>query len=281
MVAGLSGCITHPDAVTYLLDKGHGVRFGAFTGGIFHPKLLVGGNSFGKTGQVVAANCGYIGSANFTEAGLNRNLEVMLATKDSALAAGLAEAFRAIWAAAVPVTKTRLRQYERQFARAQRKRSLDDLEFLAVVDSGSAADSRPAAVAPSLSSAVWAGLQSFTGEHTFQVEFPRKAGEALSTLLGTTSGEAQIGCSDGRSRNMGFRYYADNSMYRLNVPNDTPLVNWARTNHAGALLVWRDDDEPGMLNAEIIRGRKLHECVRRSRMLGSWGRTATREYGWY
>jgi hypothetical protein len=281
VVAGLSGSITHPHAISYLINKGHRVRLGQFTGGIFHPKLLVGGNGFSKSGEIVAASCGYIGSANFTDAGLNRNLEVMLATKDRQIAVRIAEAFRAIWAAAIPVTKKRLSDYEQAFARAQRSRSLADLAFLDVVDKGPITVSRSPVVAPRLSSAVWAGLQSFTGEHTFQVEFPRKAGEALNTLLGTRSGEAQVECSDGRVRRMGFRYYADNSMYRLNVPNDTPLVDWARANHMGALLVWRDDDEPELLKAEIIRGRQLYECVTRSRMLGTWGRTTTRQYGWY
>jgi len=282
VVAGLSGSVTHPVAISYLLEKGHGVRLGEFTGGIFHPKLLVGGKGFEKSGLMVAASCGYIGSANFTEGGLNRNLEVMLATKDEALAAGLAEAFRAIWTEATPVTKRRFSEYERVFASAQRKRSLEDLGFLAVVDQQSAITSRSLVVPPRFSNAVWVGLQSFTGEHTFQVEFPRRVGEALSALLGTASGEARIKCSDGQIRKMGFRFYADNSMFRLNVPNDTPLVDWARTNHDGALLVWRDDDsQRGVLNAEIVRGRRLQECVARSRMLGSWGKTLTREYGWY
>ncbi len=282
VVAGLSGSITHPVAISYLLEKGHSVRLGEFTGGIFHPKLLVGGHGFEKSGHMIAPNCGYIGSANFTDAGLNRNLEVMLATKDEGISTGLADAFRTIWTVAVPVTKGRFSEYERAFARAQRKRSLEDLEFLAVVDQRPTNKNRSLVVPPRLSNAVWVGLQSFTGEHTFQVEFPKRAGEALSALLGTASGEARIECSDGQIRRMGFRFYADNSMFRLNVPNDTPLVQWARASHDGALLVWRDDGpRRGVLNAEIVRGRRLHECIARSRMLGSWGKTLTREYGWY
>lgn len=279
VVAGLSGAITHPLAISDLLDKGHHVRLGEFSSGIFHPKLLVGGNKFDRFGKLVTATCGYVGSANFTDAGLGRNLEVMLATQDQDIANGVAEAFCTIWGDATRMTTARLQAYERVFARMQAKRALADLEFLAVVDLGG---NQPNLVSPSLCNAVWVGLQSFTGEHTFQVEFPRKAGEALSALIGTTGRVVQIECSDGHARSMIFAYYTANSMYRLNVPNNMPLVDRAREHHDGALLVWRDDDSQGAaLNAEIIRGRRLRDCVARSRALGSWGRTSTREYGWY
>ncbi len=282
IVAGLSGAITHPAAISYLIAKGHIVRFGSFPTGIFHPKLLVGGDRFLKSGQVALPSCAYVGSANFTDAGLSRNLEVMLATQDREVAAGVAEAFRVIWKDAKLVTDSGLQAYERLFARAQSKRAASDLEFLSVVDPAPVTAIRPTLVLPKFCNAVWAGLQSFTGEHTFQVEFPRKAGEALGSLLGTASGEVDIECADGQTRSMTFRYYADNSMYRLNVPNSMPLVDWARTNHKGALLVWREEDtQGGAVSAEIIRGRRLNESIARSRALGSWGRTSTREYGWY
>ena len=282
VVAGLSGAITHPAAIRYLIEKGHAVRFGGFSSGIFHPKLLVGGKRFLGSGEMVLPTCAYVGSANFTDAGLSRNLEVMLATQDCKVATGVAEAFCAIWTNATSVTGQRLEAYERAFARAQCKRAVSDLEFLDIVGSAPLTASQPILVSPKFCNAVWAGLQSFTGEHMFQVEFPRKAGEALGALLGTASGEVHIECADGQARSMTFRYYADNSMYRLNVPNSMPLVDWARSNHKGALLVWRDDDaHEGAINAEIIRGRRLNESVARSHALGSWGKTSTREYGWY
>ena len=285
VVVGLSGEITHPRAIEYLVEKDHSVRFGIFPGGIFHPKLLVGGDRFLKSGNLSAATCGYVGSANFTGAGLFRNMEVMLATCDPTLATDVSDAFSTVWTGATPLTESTLREYERAFARAQRRRSVSDLEFLEVVDpetTASMPNKRPTLIKPQLCSAVWAGLQSFTGEHTFQVEFPRTAGEALRTLLTTSSGEVEIECADGESRMMRFRYYSDNGMYRLNVPNSVPLVQWARDNHQGALLVWKDDlSEDTPLNAEIIRGRRLADSVARSRALGSWGQTSTRQHGWY
>lgn len=284
VVVGLSGEVTHPQAIQYLTDRGHGIRFGTFPGGIFHPKLLIGGDSFLASGQVDSPKCGYVGSANFTGAGLFKNLEVMLATNDAGLVAGISTAFSTIWGDAQPVTDALVQNYERAFARSQRRRSLADLAFLDVVDSETTATParQPTLVLPHLCSAVWAGLQSYTGEHAFQVEFPRRAGEAMQVLLRTQSGEVPIECSDGEVRSMKYRYYTDNGMYRLNVPNAMPLVDWARRNRQGALLVWRDDSSTNAtLNAEIIRGRRLSESVSRSYALGSWGRTSTREYGWY
>jgi hypothetical protein len=284
VVAGLAGEVTHPEAIGFLRGAGHVVRFGEVTGGIFHPKLLVGGDRFLNSGQLAVANCAYIGSANFTSGGMARNLEVILATKEPGLAIAIARAFRSIWNHATPVTSTLLTAYERAFARVQRRRSLADLELLDVVEPDSAVKpGQPTPIVPPrLGSAVWAGLESFTGEHAFQVEFPRTAGEALRALLKTASGKVPIECVDGETRIMTFRYYEDNGMYRLNVPNNMPLVDWARTNKNGALLVWRDDLSPEQtLHAEIIRGRRLTEVEARSTALRTWGKTQTRSYGWY
>ncbi|MDD5760260.1 MAG: phospholipase D-like domain-containing protein [Desulfobulbaceae bacterium] len=167
VVAGLSGAITHPGAIEYLLKKGHNIRLGEFVGGIFHPKLLVGGDRFLKSGQLSTAICGYVGSANFTAAGMGRNLEVMLETKDPEVARGIADAFRIIWAEAKPITKAAFHAYERAFAHAQLNRTVTDLEFLNVIDPIRKSAKRPPLIPPNLSSAVWAGLQSFTGEHAF------------------------------------------------------------------------------------------------------------------
>ena len=65
------------------------------------------------------------------------------------------------------------------------------------------------------------------------------AGDALAVLLGTKDGAVGIHCSDNAKRQMTFRYYKDNGMFRLNVPNDIPAVQWARANHSGAVLVSR------------------------------------------
>jgi hypothetical protein len=282
VVAGLAGAITNPLALRYLRERGHDVRLGISVRGIFHPKLMVGGRGFLRSGGVEEAVCGYVGSANFTGPGLERNLEVLFTSLDRDMVVGVADAFGRIWQRSERITAPGLRRYEQVFARAQLKRSLLDLELLAIVEAVPTRGRQQPIIDPRLCNAVWAGLQSFTGEHMFQVEFPRRAGEALGTLLRTKSGRVEVECSDGYPRNVGFAYYPDNGMYRLNVPNNLPLVEWVRTNHAGALLVWRDDDgSPDRLTVEIIRGRRLKECVSRSHALGTWGKTSTREFGWY
>jgi hypothetical protein len=283
VVAGLDGAITNPLALSYLRDRGHDVRFGTSSSGIFHPKLMVGGHAFLRSGGLKLPVCGYVGSANFTGSGLGHNLEALFTSQDSKMAAGVADAFQRIWQRAGRITAQALRRYEEVFARAQRTRSLLDLDLLAVVEPLSDSRRQRPVIDPGLCSAVWAGLQSFTGEHMFQVEFPQRAGQALGALLGTRSGRVDVECSDGHVRSVGFAYYSDNGMYRLNVPNNMPLVDWARANHKGALLVWRDDDGSprAPLNVEIVRNRRLQDCILRSHALGTWGSTSTREYGWY
>lgn len=284
VVAGLSGHITHPAALRFLAARGHRVRSATMPGAIFHPKLLAGGARFDATGLLATPALGYMGSANFTASGLLRNREIILTTREPVVAQQVAEAFQGIWDEAQRMTERTLHDYERGFARAQRARAVSDLSFLDVADAAPATG-RAAAIGlvpPSLCRAVWAGLESFTGEHAFQVEFPRDAGEALAALLGAPSGVANIRCSDGRVRRMQYRYYEDNSMYRLNVPNDVPQVDWARASHAGALLVWREDGATrAALQAEIVRGPRMRDVAARSRALGTCGRTSTRQYGWY
>jgi hypothetical protein len=280
VVAGVSGAITDPAAIRYLVDKGHNVRLGNHWPGIFHPKLLVGGDRFLNSGCLGVASCGYIGSANFTNAGLTRNLEIALTTTDPTLSKHVGDAFTAIWKITRSLTPGSLERYEQVFARRQRRRSLDDLKFLEILDDAEGV--RPGRTAPliaaRLCNGVWAGLQSFTGEHTFQVEFPRQAGEALGGLLRTSGRRIPVECTDGVIRHVTFRYYRDNGMYRLNVPNDMPLVAWARAQQRGALLILRDRDH---IQAEIIRGWRLEEVSDRSVALGTWGRTTTRQYGWF
>lgn len=284
VIAGLSGAITQPDAIKFLDENGHNVRLGIHNNGIFHPKLLVGGDRFLRSGRFETTNCGYVGSANFTRAGLTKNLELSLVTRDPHLTESLGDAFATIWTVGKKLTTSTFEEYEQVFARSQRNRSIEDLKFLEVLSSNKSSKSKITAplILPRNCRFVWVGLQSFTGEHTFQVEFPKKAGEALGTLLGIAEGPIQIVCSDGETRSMTFKYYLDNGMYRLNVPNEMPLVNWARNEKSGALIVWRDrETDEGPIYAEIVRGRRFQDVLSRSKALGTCGKTNTREYGWY
>jgi PLD-like domain len=274
-VIGISGAVTDPDAIAYLLDWGIPVRLAYKQGAIFHAKVLVGGESFLDTGNLAVPSCGYLGSANFTNGGLVNNIEVGLVTTEVDLCEELADTFELLWNFGVEATDDRIETYRAQFAARQQVRSVEDLSFLEVTEDDDPAPTIP----PVYSRAAWAGLESFTGEYALQVEFPRRAGDALAVMLGTSDGRVEIDCVDNIRREMTYRYYADNGMYRLNVPNEVPGVEWARSNHSGALLVSRGDED--IPTVEIISGNRLQEVAERSRALGYCGQTTTREYGWY
>jgi hypothetical protein len=272
---GISGAVTDPRAIMYLLDCGIHIRLAAHQGGIFHPKVLVGGEQFLEAGNLSAPSCGYVGSANFTAGGLTNNIEVGLVTTEVYLCTELADTFGLLWNLGVEVTQDRIEAYRVQFAARQQTRAVDDLTFLEVTEGEYPTPTIP----PVYSRAAWAGLESFTGEYALQVEFPRRAGDALAVMLGTRDGVVEIDCVDNIRRHMTYRYYVDNSMYRLNVPNEVPGVEWARANHSGALLVLRGD--AGIPTVEVISGDRLEEVAERSKALGYWGQTSTRQYGWY
>ena len=274
-VVGISGAVTDPSAITYLLDRGIHVRLADHTGGIFHAKVLVGGEQFLQAGNLDVPSCGYVGSANFTTGGLVNNIEVGLVTTEVYLCKELADTFGLLWNLGVEATHDRIEAYRAQFAARQQTRAVNDLTFLEVTEG----DYPTPAILPAYSRAAWAGLESFTGEYTLQVEFPRRAGDALAVMLGTHDGVVEINCVDNIRRQMTYRYYVDNGMYRLNVPNEVPGVEWARANHSGALLVLRGDD--GIPAVEVISANRLEEVAERSKALGYWGQTTTRQYGWY
>ena len=81
---------------------------------------------------------------------------------------------------------------------------------------------------------------------------------------------------------MKFSFYKDNSMFRLNIPNDIKGVDWARKNKEGIALV-----EAGPVGGAPVRlslfcpGIEANEVIARSHALGSWGKTTSRLYGWY
>ena len=55
-------------------------------------------------------------------------------------------------------------------------------------------------------------------------------------------GSIDIHCADGEVRTFKYRFYEHNGMFRLNVPNSTPLVDWARENKQGIAYVEHDED---------------------------------------
>lgn len=298
LVAGTDNAITHPQALYFARNEGWRVRLGRpqKARGIFHPKMLVAGNSFSRSGDVIGVSCMYVGSSNLTIGGLRSNVECgFIADMDDCLESA-SDAFAEIWRAASPATNAELRNYAARFAERARRRSVSELRDLGVNDStqipsrsaelhGERLPVQPA-VGSTFAVAAWTGLQSFTGEYRFQVEFPRDAGEVIGRLIRGRSragGQVNVHCPDDESTwPMQYRFYADNGMFRLNVPNDFPGVGWARANHDGLAVVERGPPGGAPLRLRVLRpGSEASEIVGRSVALGTWGRTSTRAYGWY
>ena len=193
------------------------------------------------------------------------------------------------------VTATRLQAYERYFAQRNRYRKPSDLVALGIADNipektngapkkgVSPPKLEHKAISEAAASVAWAGLQSFTGEYRLQVEFPKEAGLVLRRIFSNLAhnDSVEILCTDGVGREFKYRYYPDNGMFRLNVPNCAPLVSWAREHKQGIAYVEQRGTQEGLQFAIVQPGQMMLEVVDRSLALGTWGRTPTRLYGWY
>jgi len=295
LVADTGDAITHPEALKIALDQGWSVRTANPNAGTFHPKMMVGGSSFSETDGIETATWMIVGSGNLSKGGLVANVETSLIRSSEALPKTSGLAFKELWDIGEELNSTRLQAYAKYFAEHNATRSPRDLAILGIADApleelqeqavrqrkAPAQDER--SIENEVASAAWAGLESFTGEYTLQVEFPRDAGEVLVRIVGS-AGAGQfvdLRCEDGQTRPMRFRYYNDNAMFRLNIPNEVPLVGWARSNKVGIALVEQSRDD-GVLTFQIVApGKAMNEVIGRSAALGTWGKTPTRLYGWY
>jgi len=231
-----------------------------------------------------------------TRGGLIANVECGIISREAADVAAYAEAFKTLWLNGERLTPDMLAAYGIKFAKRNRKRTAKDLAFLGVVDhpeqlTVSAVDLRAQAapndneraIETTVATTAWAGLQSFTGEYQFQVEFPRAAGEVIQSIVGASSEDQKVlvDCEDGVPRLMNFHFYEQNSMFRLNIPFDVPFVEWARANHDGIAVVSEGRLPGPPLRLRIVKpGPQMDEVIRRSVALGTWGKTPTRLYGW-
>lgn len=285
LVAGIDGCVTHPNALQVAREIGWTVRLAtSHPTGIFHPKLIVGGGSFGSQGDVLAPNCFYVGSGNLTYSGFNTNVECGIASDHPATSSKVAHIFREYWSRSVPLTDASLDTYSYEFGERNRARNTEDLELFAGHDPPTTEEPTPAFLTP-FARVTWAGCQSFTGEYKLQVEFPRDAGEVLRQMVARVGPGNQfpILCADdGEFRQASYAYYPHNGMYRLNLPNDVPGVDWVRLHREGALVVSLTTDSDAYLTVRVARDDSECQAIaKRSQLLGTLGRTSKRAYGWY
>jgi HKD family nuclease len=292
LIAGTDLAITHPEALRIAEESGWHVKLASKRGAVFHPKLVVTGMRYSNQGAVDDPRAAYIGSGNLTRAGLTRNVECGLFTHDRSQVALAAATFGELWRRLPSMDDVALRNYSERFAKVNRHRSLDELNSLGVGDvdetpEGTAQPSgRPMrTISAEYAYGVWAELKSFTGEYALQVEFPKAAASMLRAILAeriTGNGRVPILCEDGQTREMTSRFYSDNSMHRLNVPNGVPGVIQVRTEQAGIACVEKNETGNPPARLSIIRpGSKMDEVVGRSFALGTWGSTSTRRFGWY
>jgi len=296
LIAGIDNAITHPEALYVAQELNWEVRLGKATKGIFHPKLIVAGKAFSHNGMVRNLCCVYVGSSNLTRGGLVSNVECGFVADAEDCLVSASNVFAQLWENASPATAVDLRNYAARFAERARCRALAELTGLGVNDSqpiklepaslrAKSPPSRPA-LGIDFAIAAWTGLQSFTGEYRFQIEFPKNAGKVVRRLIQNNAqddGRVEVYCPDDEvTREMQYRFYQDNGMFRLNVPNEAPGVAWAREHKDGIAIVEQGPPGGAALRIRLLKpGVDANEIVGRSVVLGTWGKTSTRFYGWY
>jgi HKD family nuclease len=285
-VFGLDGTVTQPKAIESAIDLGWTLRLVEGGRHHFHPKIALTGDS--PPDPFAEAYGGYIGSANFTQGGLISNIEAGLIVQERGIVNSLTDVAERIWELAEPVNNVDLDKYSSRYANAARKRPTDyqppgvGSSLTGEIDPED--ESEPPQYStyhPKHATVAWAGLESFTGEYSFQVEFPKTAGEVIRSLLGADEAEIGVLCSDDEVREMKYKFYEDNGMFRLNIPNEVTGVEQARRERSGIALVTESERKDASLQLEIINDEELvGEFVQRSKREGSWDETPTRLYGW-
>ena len=225
------------------------------------------------------------GSPNLSRGGFAKNGKCVFWSDASNSRGSAAKAWLSCWNAGDELTDERLTAYEKQFALRNLSRDRKDMIALGVADNfPKMVDGAPKrgiapprseqkAISETAASVAWAGLQSFTGEYKFQVESPKVAGEVLNRILGRPAhGNAvDINCEDRETRSFIFKYYTDNGMYRSNILNEVPLVDWAREHKAGIACVECSTAEDNPHFKILKPGRSMMDIMERSFALGTWG----------
>jgi hypothetical protein len=169
------------------------VRLASNVVGIFHPKLIVGGEAFLATGAIRRPSFLYVGSANLTAPALSVNTECGALISGADVPIDASATFEKLWAMASAVTPSLLASYTEAFTRRNRSRRADDLVDFGVTDPAEVPPTlatlrlkrkpRHAALPHDSAQTVWIGLESSTGAYSFQPEFPRRSATWSSVLL--------------------------------------------------------------------------------------------------
>ncbi|NIJ22858.1 hypothetical protein [Sphingomonas japonica] len=291
LISDIRDCITHPQALQFGLDKGWSVRVVNRPQGTFHPKILIG--SLGQqNGIPIDARAIIVGSGNLSKGGLLSNVECGLTLRKQTEFAAAPKIFSRLWGFGTDLTANMLADYAVRFRDRNANRSSIDLVALGVSDESKLVNvgvmRQSPAAQPSMKSSVakaaWAGLQSFTGDYTFQLEFPRDAGDVLRRIVTATgqTPKVTVKCDDGIDRPMKYAYYPHNGMFRLNIPNDVPGIPAARINRNGIALIEGTGDANSPMHIRVSADQNfVRETAGKSFLLGTWGKTPTRLYGWY
>lgn len=283
LVVGLDHFITQPQALVVAREAGWCVRIGKSEKGIFHPKLIIGGSGFANDGLLLDSCCVYIGSGNLTSGGLEQNVECAFISGDTNHGAKAAGAFQFLWRESLAIEDGFFERYSAKFSERNRNRSIDDIKAFEISDKFR--NKNIPLRDQSHASAAWVELKSFTGEYALQIELPRKLGELVARFIDgrvRNNGKVKVQCQDNEIREMKFDYYQDNSMYRLNIPNDFPDVSWVRENRNGIVLLNNNQSSDIPISLKIIRpGNEMNEIIQRTEWMGIIESTRTRHYGWY
>ena len=163
--------ITHPKALAIALDAGWNVKIVDGLPGTFHPKLIVGGRTFGEKSEIRDTSLIVAGSANLSSAAFERNGECSYLNVGSDLDQSAAEAWKECWDIGDRLTTKRLAEYEEYFELRNRYREAADLAVLGIADRViPTPDGRPpedakpppkvqTAISNSAATVVWAGLR--------------------------------------------------------------------------------------------------------------------------
>ena len=294
LVTDIKDGVTHPKALQGAVDSGWNVRVVDNPAGTFHPKLYVGAAGFDAAGAA-DLSLAITGSPNLSHGGFLNNGECVFWSATPHSCKSAAKAWLDCWNAGVPATAQRLAAYEKYFALRNRHRNPEDMVALGIADSlPEKGDGIPKkgvrppkteykAISEAAASIAWAGLQSFTGAYNLQVEFPKEAGLVLQRIFKNLSKDDMIAivCADGEVRTFKYSFYV-NGMFRLNIPNLTPLVAWVREHKQGIAYVEYKESQRALHFEILCPGQSMMDIVDRSLALGTWAwRTPTRLYGWY